>query len=815
MAVVPWNESASVTRLHFPGICRRFESGHRKARKKQKANKRKLKNMKSRNQYIARLIASVVFAFSLTANVYADDLPGFPDPGTNQPPDETNTVDWAAVEAAQQAQFTQDYLPWLQPDESSLYVEQGYVSEAVTPSGQSYFSPAEKEAVRVSNLQLIAVANQTQLDTEQSEIQSYLATNDIPLTLDSTNGSSATLRRIEDGSPVYFVLHDLAQAQTMAVPTLWTNGATGLNINGEGTLIGQFDGGNVLTNHQEFVLRVSNWNPLLPLVGHSTHVSGVLTSAGINTNSIGMSPRANVIAYPYSGDTTNMPTLASTNHVLLSNHSYGRVGGWYGQVSGSVYNTNGQYIGIAINWPVWNGNPYVSKTTDYTFGLYNSDATNADGIIYNANSYLPVYSAGNASGIYGLPNGATNGAANGFYCPSYNGLYFHWVLTGDPGFPTPPPGNGGSNGYTTITSYACAKNNLVVGSITNIPGGYQGSNSVRLSAFSSVGPTTDGRIKPDVVAPGENIYVPNTNSVTGYTNDSGTSFSSPAVAGALNLIVEENNHQNGTNAQLLASTLRGLVIHTADAAGTNAGPNYQFGWGLFDAQNAAQLFAANAFSNGLPFIKEIRLFNGDYIQFPVTITNGTPQLKVTICWTDPAGTAFPATVNPTNLALINDLDLRVISPSGSTNFPWVLNPANPSAAATRGDNFRDNNEQVMVPSPNAGTYLVQVTHKRNIVNAAGQSSAQLVSVLTSGIQPQPIPPVQILSSFAYSTNHLFALKWSSIPGLNYQVLQSGNLASGSWQTASDLISATKTNTSFVLPASTTGSQFFRIVATRP
>jgi hypothetical protein len=93
--------------------------------------------------------------------------------------------------------------------------------------------------------------------------------------------------------------------------------------------------------------------------------------------------------------------------------------------------------------------------------------------------------------------------------------------------------------------------------------------------------------------------------------------------------------------------------------------------------------------------------------------------------------------------------------------------------------------------------------------------AFLVSVLTSGIQPQPMPPVQIMSSYAYSTNHLFTLKWNSTPGLNYQVLQTGNLAGGSWQPVSDLISATKTNAAFVLPASTTGSQFFRIVGTRP
>ena len=697
-----------------------------------------------------------------------------------------------------------------------MYASQGYVSESEDFGGPNIFTADEKEAIRIANLNSLSAANQAELSAEQAEIQAYLATNAIPTTLQSSNGSGATLRRIENGNPVYFALHDLMQAQTMAVPALWTNGTTGLNLNGEGTLIGEFDGGNVLTNHQEFGPRIANFDPAVPLVDHSTYVAGVLASTGINTNSVEMSPRASVRAYGYNYDISQMPILAGTNHAQLSNHSYGRVGGWYGYVSGYVINTtNGQIIGYASNFPVWNGDLTVSKTTDYIFGSYNSDATNTDTIIYNANSYLPVFSAGNQSGSYALPNGITNGAASGFYCPTYHGPYYQWVLPGDPNF-APPTANGGTNGYTTITALACAKDNLVVGSITNIPGGYQGSNSVKLSYFSSVGPTSDGRIKPDVVAPGENIFFPGTNSLTSYTNQSGTSFSAPAVTSALSLIVEENNRQNGTNAQLLASTLRGLAIHTADAAGTNAGPNYKFGWGLFDAKNAVTLFAANAFSNGLPFIKEIRLFDGDYIQFPVTVTNGTPQLKVTICWTDPATIAFPAVVNPTNLALVNDLDLRIISPNGTTtNYPWVLNPTNPAAAATKGDNFRDNIEQVVVPSPTAGNYLVQVTHKGHLVNAAGQISAQSVSVLISGIQPQPMPPVQILNSFAFSTNHLFTLKWNSMPGLNYQILQSGDLTSGSWQPATGLISATKTNTSSILSASTTGSQFFRIVATRP
>ena len=751
--------------------------------------------------------------------VAAQGFPQLPDL-TNRPPS-TNIIDWPAIEAAQQAQFNEDFGPWLTPDDSSLYNDDDYsqyILASLLESGDPVFLTAEqKEAIRSANLQTLASANQSELDAQQAEAQDYAATNDIPMRIEDPDWGTAVLRRIEDGQPVYLITHDMPQAATMAVPAIWTNGATGLNLSGSGTFMAMFDGGKVLTNHQEFGTRVFNDIGVLELASHPTHVAGVLASAGVNTNSVGMSPRAILKAYDMNGDASAMATVASTNRSLVSNHSYGNAVGWEG-----LRWCNVTHLGTVIAngyYPVWNGDPAIDKTNDYNFGLYNKDATNMDAIVYKAGSYLPVFSAGNERGPHGLPSGVANGATYGFYCRAYNGAYGGFVASGDANFPA-PPADGATAGWRTIPPYACAKNNLVVGSITNIAGGYQGSNGVKISGFSSLGPTSDGRIKPDLMAPGENILFPDTNSTTGYTTDSGTSFSAPAVAGALNLIIEQNTRQNGTNAQLLASTLRGLAIHTADAAGTNAGPSYRSGWGMFDAQKAATLFAANRLSNGLAFIKEIKLCDGDYIQFPVTVTNGTVELKVTICWTDPQGAAFPAALNPTNLALVNDLDLRVISPNSTTNFPWVLNPADPSAAATHGDNFRDNVEQVVIPTPTSGSYLVRVTHKGHIVNAARQNSAQSVSVITSGVQVQPRPAVQIVNSLAFSTNRLFALRWSSTAGLNYQILQCGglsgtNLSAQSWQPANDLISAGKTNTAFLLQTSKTTNQFFRVVETRP
>ena len=68
------------------------------------------------------------------------------------------------------------------------------------------------------------------------------------------------------------------------------------------------------------------------------------------------------------------------------------------------------------------------------------------------------------------------------------------------------------------------------------------SNGVR-AFWSSIGPTYDGRIKPDVVAPGVSILVPAAYSEDRYTLNSGTSFSAPIVTGIAALIMQSTNQK--------------------------------------------------------------------------------------------------------------------------------------------------------------------------------------------------------------------------------------------------------------------------------
>jgi subtilisin family serine protease len=197
------------------------------------------------------------------------------------------------------------------------------------------------------------------------------------------------------------------------------------------------------------------------------------------------------------------------------------------------------------------------------------------------------------------------------------------------------PSNGDASGYDTVSDMGCAKNILTVGAV--FPGAFSSPTNVVWAPFSSCGPTDDGRIKPDLVGAGISIITCNYSNDFSYDFFNGTSFSCPSVAGSINLLAQYYRQLHPSAPDPLASTLKALVIQTADPTTTNSGPSYRAGWGLMNTAKAAGLTANDA-TNGLKnFIKEVMLTNGTYIQFPVTALGGTNALKITTCWTDPYG----------------------------------------------------------------------------------------------------------------------------------------------------------------------------------
>jgi len=198
--------------------------------------------------------------------------------------------------------------------------------------------------------------------------------------------------------------------------------------------------------------------------------------------------------------------------------------------------------------------------------------------------------------------------------------------------------------------------------------------------------------------------------------------------------------------------------------------------------------------------------DGEQVIFHV-MADTTMPLRVTLCWSDPPG-QLPSQyqLDPTNLVLVNDLDLRVIAPSGATNFPWVLNPSNPTNAATTGDNIRDNVEQVHIENTTTGLYAVVVSHKGVLTNGV-----QDASILVSGNLPEHI---DIVFTEIALTSGASRVEWVGAVGSIHTVMSSTNLLeTNGWSALSDDISVIHELTEWTDEGSTNAAEacrFYRI-----
>ncbi len=366
--------------------------------------------------------------------------------------------------------------------------------------------------------------------------------------------------------------------------------------------------------------------------------------------------------------------------------------------------------------------------------------------------------------------------------------------------------NGGANGYDSLASFGNAKNSLLVGSCAKNP---DLTNAWTVSNFSAFGPTDDGRIKPDLVAPGEAVLSSSPISDDWYYTADGTSSSTPVVTGGLALIEEFVKRHLGTNFYFNGVTYKAVAIAGATDVG-NPGPDYQMGWGVFSAPGAINSVNSEVQNGRNSTIKELLLTNGKKSEFVVKAGSfGTVTL--TLVWNDRAATNYiTGALNRTNSMLVNDLDLRVIH-AGVTNMPWVLDPFSPSAAATQADNWRDNVEQVTVTNVTAGEeLLVIVTHKGTLTTDA-YSNGQWATVVAQGAKDETSHPL-VLQTLLNNTNQL-ALSWPARVGSRYELLSNNYLGTTNWATITGEIVALQTNVS-VLLNTTNAQQFLQVRQTR-
>ena len=509
-------------------------------------------------------------------------------------------------------------------------------------------------------------------DNDKANAYKLAALYNWPITIEHEDGAfSELIGLFSDGTPKYYTTDSWNAAKTISTNKVHRNGGLGLNLEGQNMTIGMWDGGDVLTTHNEVSGRVTDRDGISGVHYHPCHVAGIMISRGAVSSAKGMAPQAKMWAYDWNNDVSEMKSAANSG-IIVSNHSYGTIVGW-------TY-TSGRWY--------WYGNTSVSSTTDYKFGFYSTKAKEFDQTARLYPGYLIVKSAGNDRN-QGISTG-------GHYVQS--GTRWVWSTAKRNRDPS----------YGSVHGTATAKNPMVVASVKDISSGYNGRSSVIMSSYSCWGPTDDGRIKPDISANGESVYSMYDGKSKLYASSSGTSMAAPNASGSALLVQQQHKALKGKF--MTAASLKGLIIHTADEAGSYDGPDYIFGWGLMNTAKAVQALSSSDLD-----IVESNITNRAQKDIRVA-AKGNRWVRITLAWTDYEGSPTGAQLNPSKLMLVNDLDVRLIKDGGSTTYlPYTLNPSSPGAAPSKADNFRDNVEQIYVKVPQAGNYTIRVTHKGNLV----------------------------------------------------------------------------------------------------
>ncbi|NLC80757.1 MAG: S8 family serine peptidase, partial [Lentisphaerae bacterium] len=500
-------------------------------------------------------------------------------------------------------------------------------------------------------------------------------------------GGGFELAGFEGDTPLYRTTLNRNAGISTAANLLWP---LPYGVTGAGGTVGVWDEAAVRTTHQEFGGRVAVKDGVVELSAHSTHVAGTVGAAGADAAAKGMAPEAYVDCYDWNYDLSEMTSRGATypgepGMIYLSNHSYGYNAGW-------VYTETPAYT--------WYGSGTTAAGYEDDFGKYNDAAQEIDELAFGLPYYLMFWAAGNDR-ANNPANGSSVALSPGGVSVTYDSALHP---AGDENY---------KGGFDTISYNALAKNVVTVGSVRDaVNNGLRSLSGATMEAYSSWGPADDGRIKPDLVANGYSLYSAVTNADNKYAYSSGTSMATPNAAGTAHLLT---SHLAAlfTNTAMRASTLKALLIHTADDLG-NPGPDYRFGWGLVNARAAADLLAAYRTNAAARGVVEDRVTTARQSVDVPFVWDGAGPIRATLCWTDPAGGATTAH-DSRDVRLVHNLDLRIIGPDSGVYQPWVMpfvgdwSVAACDYYATTGSNRTDNVEQVLIAAPGmAGTYTARV-----------------------------------------------------------------------------------------------------------
>ncbi|MEO8043192.1 MAG: S8 family serine peptidase, partial [Acidobacteriota bacterium] len=441
-----------------------------------------------------------------------------------------------------------------------------------------------------------------------------------------------------------------------------------------------------------------------------------LSQFGVNGQNVTISMVDDGVAIPGTGGF--YLTAANTINGPLRGAPTGAEGG-HGHLNASIISGDAPFSAL--------------DPTNYNYGLGVAPKSNIINIPLlvtgytgsEANSYNDTVFTAGPNGVLGsISNNSWGNGTNSNVYDSYTAQFDGFVQDASAGVSIDPiclvfsAGNSGP-GALTLTRPKAAKNIIAVGNSENIRteiGGAGADNLDDLRGSSSRGPTADGRIKPDITAPGTVITgsrAGSGGSVSGQVDanvswSTGTSHAAPQVAGAAALFTQFWKNTFG-DANPSPAVIKAAIINSGqemNGATTNTAtiPNGNEGWGRINMKNM--------FNVGFPiaYVNQNIVFSnpGESVSITGSVVNGSKPVRFTLVWTDPPAAADPA--------LVNNLDLTVTV--GATIYKG--NVFSGGVSVTGGSNSTiDNVENVFLPAGVAAGTPLSITVSATALNGNG------------------------------------------------------------------------------------------------